>query len=114
VILVENEIYLCKESEILEGESKKFEAAGRDILVCKVNGSITAIESICPHVHTDLSKGRLNSRARTIKCPNHGAVFDLRTGEPLCGPYGVDGAILPKLTFFNVIQRNGDLVMITE
>ena len=111
---MEREIFLCKESEIQEGKSRKFEADGRDILVFRLKGSIAAIESICSHAHSDLASGRLNMRAGTIKCPNHGAVFDLRTGEALCGPYGVDGAILPNLTFFNVIRRDGDVILVRE
>jgi len=79
-----------------------------------LNGVISAIESICPHVFADLSSGKLNARAGTIKCPNHGAVFDLTTGEALCGPYGVDGEILPNLTFFKIIQREGKVIMIKD
>ncbi|MDA4130007.1 MAG: Rieske 2Fe-2S domain-containing protein [Thaumarchaeota archaeon] len=108
------EILLCRESEIpSEGRSRKFVAGGRDVLLFRLNGSIRAIESICPHVWTDFEQARLNARAGTIKCPNHGAVFDLTTGKPLCGPYGVDGDILPNLTFFDIILRNGDVLLIS-
>jgi 3-phenylpropionate/trans-cinnamate dioxygenase ferredoxin component len=112
--LKKEEIFLCKENEIPEGKSKRFESFGQNILVFKLKGSIYAIESICPHVFADLSAGKLNARAGTIKCANHGAVFDLRTGEALCGPYGVDGEILPSLTFFKVIQREGNVIMIKD
>ena len=37
-----------------------------------------------------------------------------KTGEALCGPYGVDGEILPNLTFFKIIQREGNVRMIKD
>ena len=111
---VEEEIFLCREDEIPEGRTKRVEYSGESILIFKLNGTISAIESICPHVFADLSLGKLNARAGTIKCPNHGAVFDLKTGTALCGPYGVEGEILPNLTFFKLVQREGRVLMIKE
>ena len=46
----EEEIFLCNENEIPEGKSKRFESFGQKLLVFKLNGVISAIESICPHV----------------------------------------------------------------
>ena len=105
---------LCDESEVAEGGSKKFIVNGSEILVLKINGSFQAIESFCPHAYSDFSLGRINARAGTIKCPNHGAVFDLKNGKALCGPFGVDGEILPSLTFFELRVSNGKVFLIRE
>jgi 3-phenylpropionate/trans-cinnamate dioxygenase ferredoxin component len=105
---------LCEENEIEEGRSKKFVVNGREILLLKTNGSLQAIESFCPHAFADFSLGKINARAGTIKCTNHGAVFDLKNGKALCGPFGVDGEILPSLTFFNIRIIKGKVFLICE
>jgi 3-phenylpropionate/trans-cinnamate dioxygenase ferredoxin subunit len=103
---------LCDEGEIEEGRSRKFVVDGSEILLFKLNGSFQAIESFCPHAYSDL--GEINARAGTIKCPNHGAVFDLKSGKALCGPFGVDGEILPSLTFFELRVSEGKVFLIRE
>jgi 3-phenylpropionate/trans-cinnamate dioxygenase ferredoxin component len=94
---------LCEENEIEEGRSKKFVVNGREILLLKTNGSLQAIESFCPHAFADFSLGKINARAGTIKCTNHGAVFDLKNGKALCGPFGVDGG---NPSFTHVLQHS--------
>jgi len=103
---------LCDESELEEGRSRKFIVDGYEVLLFKLNGSFQAIESFCPHAYSDF--GQINARAGTIKCPNHGAVFDLKTGRALCGPFGVDGEILPSLTFFNLRVSDGKVFLIRD
>ena len=103
---------LCDESELEEGKSRKFIVNGSEILLFKINGSFQAIESFCPHAYSDF--GKINARAGTIKCPNHGAVFDLKSGKALCGPFGVDGEILPSLTFFKLRVSDGKVFLIRE
>ncbi len=103
---------LCDEREIAEGRSRKFVVDGNEILLFKLNGSFQAIESFCPHAYSDF--GEINARAGIIKCPNHGAVFDLKSGRALCGPFGVDGEILPSLTFFELRVSDGKVFLIRE
>ena len=48
------------------------------VLVCRVAGTLHAVENNCTHRDTALSEGRL--RGVLITCPLHGAQFDVRDG----------------------------------
>jgi nitrite reductase/ring-hydroxylating ferredoxin subunit len=54
-----------------------------DIGLYDVNGSIYAIEDICPHASAILSEGF--AEGCEIECPLHNAVFDVTTGKHLRG-----------------------------
>lgn len=55
-----------------------------DILLANVDGTIYAVDDLCPHEDTPLSTGSLHDDC--VKCPLHGSRFDLKTGEPLEEP----------------------------
>lgn len=58
--------------------------AGQQILLCRSNGEVFAIENRCSHADEPLACGRI--RLGWIACPAHGARFDLETGEALGPP----------------------------
>ena len=66
-------------SRIRDGEMEGFRAGETDVLVCRVQGRLYALEDLCSHADTTLSDGRLNGYK--VVCPLHGAQFDVRTGE---------------------------------
>lgn len=66
-------------SGLRDGEMTAVEAAGTDVMVCRVQGVLYALEDLCSHADTTLSDGRLNGYK--VVCPLHGAQFDVRTGE---------------------------------
>lgn len=76
-------IAVAKVSEIPVGSKKKATAGGIDFIIAHVGGSFYALADHCPHLGGSLSEGVLEGT--TIKCPNHGAKFDLATGKSL-GP----------------------------
>lgn len=48
------------------------------VIVCRIGGTLHAVENNCSHRDTPLADGRL--RGALITCPLHGAQFDVRTG----------------------------------
>jgi len=54
---------------------------GRDVVLLKVNGAVTAIDRVCPHEDGDLGEGLMFGK--NIKCPVHGWIFELTTGRCL-------------------------------
>ena len=54
------------------------EVGDLEILLCRVDGRLYAIEDNCSHADTPLSEGRLSGFQ--INCPLHGASFDVRNG----------------------------------
>jgi 3-phenylpropionate/trans-cinnamate dioxygenase ferredoxin subunit/anthranilate 1,2-dioxygenase ferredoxin subunit len=79
------------EQELAEGTTKGVVLGGIEVVLAKVDGTIFAISNRCGHMSTYLSAGELQDH--TLKCPLHGAEFDLRTGA-VVAPAEID----PQLT----------------
>lgn len=54
---------------------------GARVLVCRSDAGLHAVADLCPHAMQPLQGGRL--RGTTLRCPRHGACFDLSTGRPV-------------------------------
>ena len=78
------ETKLCDISEIPEQGVKTFKIGNIDIAVFNIKGEFYAINRKCTHLKGNLAKGTLDGK--TIKCPLHGSVFSLETGELLKPP----------------------------
>ena len=68
------------------GQALAVEVNGKRIALCNVDGAYYAIDDECPHRSALLSEGELTGKL--ITCPQHGAVFDVTTGDVLEGPAG--------------------------
>lgn len=62
------------------GETATVEVSGVPVTVANADGIWCAYESICPHQATPLGGIRL-LRKTLLRCPEHGSVFDVSTGE---------------------------------
>jgi len=68
------------------------EAGETLVALARVEGAWHALEAWCTHAECPLSDGWVEGAA--IRCPCHGSLFTLETGEPLEGP-----AVEPVRTF---------------
>ncbi len=66
-------------SALKPGEMKKFHVTETDILVANVNGTFYSISNKCTHMGGSLADGLLDGSL--VKCPRHGAQFDVTTGK---------------------------------
>jgi nitrite reductase/ring-hydroxylating ferredoxin subunit len=57
---------------------------GKEILIIKTGTKIFAIGNKCTHMGCKLSNGKLEGE--TVRCPCHGSMFNIRTGEVMKGP----------------------------
>lgn len=94
-------VKVAKVSEIPAGQVKVYDAGGRRVCICNVDGEFFAIADLCTHDNGPLGEGELVSNQ--IECPRHGARFDVKTGKPLCLP-----AVVPVPTY-PVEVRDDDL-----
>ena len=70
--------------ELPPGESKEVEHDGRIYALFNVDGTISAIDGICPHQGGPLADGPLDGTC--VTCPWHGWQFDVQSGKtPLNG-----------------------------
>ena len=87
--------------ELAYNSMKGVEIDGTQILVVKLAGIFFAIGDTCTHRGCKLSGGKLEGE--TVRCPCHGSVFNVRTGEVVKGP-----AKKPVLSY-TVTVENGEL-----
>ena len=76
------------------GSSKIVRHDGLWVGVYNCGAALYAIEDRCSHDDGPLAEGPFDPEARTVECPRHGSLFDLRSGRPRTLP-----AYLPVDTF---------------
>ena len=64
--------------EVAPGEIQQFLVDDRFVALCNVEGEFHAFEDVCTHQFTHLSEGEFTDSE--VKCPLHGAKFDVKTG----------------------------------
>lgn len=57
----------------------------RPVVVANLAGTFVAVDGTCPHAAGPLGEGEVVDGCR-LRCPWHGATFDLRTGAACAGP----------------------------
>jgi len=78
------------------GETATVDVEGRPITVANADGRWCAFESTCPHQATPLG-GIVLTRKVLLRCPEHGSIFDVTTGE--CVLASQDGWSGPLRTY---------------
>lgn len=94
---------VAKTTDIAEGTTLRVVVDGIEVLLCRCEGQIYAIEDVCTHDGAPLDQGELEGCR--IVCPRHGANFDVRTGEALTLP-----AVMPVASF--KVRIEGDDVFV--
>jgi 3-phenylpropionate/trans-cinnamate dioxygenase ferredoxin subunit len=74
--------------DIPNGERLFVEIDGQPIVVFNIGGQYFAIADVCSHDDGPVGEGELEGYE--IRCPRHGASFDVRSGQVLSLPAVVD------------------------
>jgi len=77
---------IAKLSEIGPGSSKAIKIGDKSIAIFNIDGKFYAVDETCPHQGGPLAEGAVEEL--TVRCPWHGAIFSLETGEGIAGPCG--------------------------
>jgi 3-phenylpropionate/trans-cinnamate dioxygenase ferredoxin component len=96
-------VKVATRSEIPPGGKLLADLDGRAIAVFNCEGSFYAIDDVCTHDGGPLAEGEV--LGCEIRCPRHGARFDIRTGRALCFP-----AIEPVMT--HTVEVRGDDIFV--
>lgn len=72
-------VLVGKTSELGEGKMTHVTAGGKEVLVANVGGTYHAMSNICTHAGAELHEGEL--KGNELKCPWHGAKWDVSTGN---------------------------------
>lgn len=65
--------------EVSSGEVRQYRVEDRPVALCNVDGEFFAFEDVCTHQFAYLSEGGLENGQ--IRCPLHGAKFDVKSGD---------------------------------
>lgn len=68
-------------ADIAQDTMREVKVEGHDLLVANVGGEFYAADAHCPHLHANLTKGKLEETV--VVCPLHGSRFDLTDGRCL-------------------------------
>ena len=71
-------------NELAPGAGKAVEVGGQQIALFNIGGTFYAIGDACTHRGGSLSEGAVEGDK--VKCPLHGAEFDVKTGKNLTPP----------------------------
>ncbi len=88
-----------------EGESKKISigdpmAGGTEIILCRRDGKLFAVDVLCPHEGGRIVAGPLHE-GRYVMCPLHNYKFDPANGRAI-------GAACKNARTYRVVARGGD------
>ena len=72
-------VKLATLEELPAGSAKEVEFEGRVYAIYNVEGTLSAIDGICPHQGGPLAEGELEGSL--VTCPWHGWQFDLKSGR---------------------------------
>ncbi|KAM6933939.1 apoptosis inducing factor mitochondria associated 4 [Xenentodon cancila] len=70
---------VCQETDLQDGQMKEITVEDQKILLVRVQGQYSAVGSKCSHYNAPLIKGALVGER--VRCPFHGACFNVRTGD---------------------------------
>ena len=90
-------------TELHEGFRREVEIHGEHLLLIHHKGNTYLIESLCPHAAYSMAQGKL--MGNNLRCPVHGYLFDVTTGQctlSLEGP-------CRNLKTYPVVDQNGQV-----
>jgi nitrite reductase/ring-hydroxylating ferredoxin subunit len=69
-----------------EGYRRTFRVGGHDLLLIHNDGETLLLDNICPHAGYPLEAGKIIEGK--LRCPMHGYLFDIHTGDCTFHPEG--------------------------
>lgn len=77
-------LFAAHQNELEDGEKLLVEVADELLILFRLGEEYFCIDDICTHDGGTLSDGE--HCGYEIRCPRHGAKFDIRNGKQLCMP----------------------------
>lgn len=80
---------LCEFDAIEENSARGFTIDNQQLVAVKKNGQVYVYVNSCPHIGITLEfqpHQFLDLEKRYLQCANHGALFEIETGDCIAGP----------------------------
>ncbi|MGI0032174.1 MAG: Rieske (2Fe-2S) protein [Nitrososphaeraceae archaeon] len=106
------EYKVCKSEEVPDNSIKVISIQGSNILVCRSNNQLFALNNSCPHRGASLSKGEI--KGTKIICYMHDFEYDLISGKLLHIPskwndQNPNWKKSDNLLLFQISEKNGQI-----
>lgn len=106
------EYKVCKSEEVPDNSVKVISMQGSNILVCRSNNQLFALDNSCPHRGASLSKGEI--KGTKIICYMHDFEYDLISGKLLHIPskwndQNPNWKKSDNLLLFQISEKNGQI-----
>jgi 3-phenylpropionate/trans-cinnamate dioxygenase ferredoxin subunit len=89
--------------DLKPGELRLVRVGSERVLLCNYEGTYYAMDAICTHDNGRLHRGLFYQHE--VVCPDHGASFDVRTGEVITPPAPEGLTVYP-------VKIDGDYILI--
>lgn len=86
--------------EIAEGHARRAEVGDTQLVLCRVEGKLYALDASCPHEGGRISEGPLLDGKHAM-CPLHNYRFDPRTGAAV-------GVVCGSAKTYRLREKGGD------
>lgn len=86
--MAERWVEVARAAEIPPGKMKRVQSGGRTLVVANVGSRYCVADDACTHEEASLAGGAL--KGEIVRCPLHGARFNLCTGAALEEPAEAD------------------------
>lgn len=103
-----SKVMVAKLSEVPPGKMIGLDIQGKKLLLANVSGKLYAMDGLCTHMAGHLWEGGLIGM--TVKCPKHGAEYDLATGKSTKKPWLPFGKAFDLKTY--PVSVEGDDVLV--
>ena len=94
------EMLLANESDVVEGQQKDIDFAGRPVILVRKNGKVHAYINVCTHLG-----GPCKLQGDVLHCEWHGSDFEIETGKALNPPAPKDS----KLVKLPIVIKEGKI-----
>jgi nitrite reductase/ring-hydroxylating ferredoxin subunit len=98
-------IHVAALNDLVEEEGFAVQVDGCPVAVFRCGSEVHAVGNVCPHMGAPLSDGYVDGRS--VVCPWHGWVFDLRTGV---SPFDEDAWV----PVYRVVVEAGEVYLEVE
>ncbi len=72
--------------DFVSGEARQLRVGSRTLVVVRIDDDVYVLDDRCSHEEFSLAEGEVDATNATIECARHGAIFDLKDGEPQSFP----------------------------
>jgi len=94
--------------DYVHGQAAQVRRDGRVLVVVRIEDDVYVLDDRCSHEDFSLAEGEVDVATCEIECARHGAMFQLKDGEPTSLP-----ATRP-VAHYDVVREGGRLLVVVS